>query len=83
MGNYLWPIALRRLLPIRSIRKAIYCGIAVGAVVGVTIALVKGYWPAILIGCGVGLVLGATLGLYKSGHHYETQPSMTGIGLFK
>ena len=63
MGNYLWGIALRRLLPIRSIRRAIYCGIAVGTAVGLIIALVLGYWPVILIGCGIGSVLGVTLGL--------------------
>jgi hypothetical protein len=54
---------LRGLLAIGSIRKATYYGIGVGGVVGVIIALVKGYWPVIFIGCGVGLVLGITLGL--------------------
>ena len=39
--GYVWAIALRRLLPIRKIRKWIYGGIVVGAVVGVIIALVK------------------------------------------
>ena len=61
--GYVWAIVLRRLLAIRRIRKAIYSGIAVGAVVGLIIALVRGYWPLIFIGCGVGFVLGTTLGL--------------------
>lgn len=67
MGKYLWPIALRRLLPIRSIRKAIYYGMGVGTVVGLIIALVLGYWPVILIGYGIGTVLGVTLGLTVRG----------------
>ena len=61
--GYLWAIALRRLLPIRKIRKWIYGGIVVGALVGVIIALVTGYWQVVLIGCGVGFVVGITLGL--------------------
>jgi hypothetical protein len=67
MRNYLWPIALHRLLPIRSMRKWIYGGIVVGVVAGEIIALVKGYWPVILIGFGVGSVLGVTLGLIVRG----------------
>lgn len=61
--GYLWAIALGRLLAIRGIRKWIYGGIVVGGVVGVIIALVKGYWPLILVGGGVGFVLGISLGL--------------------
>jgi hypothetical protein len=61
--GYVFATALRRLLAIGSIRKAMYYGIAVGGVVGVTIALVEGHWPLIFIGCGVGLVLGVALGL--------------------
>jgi hypothetical protein len=61
--GYVFATALRRLLAIGSIRKAMYYGIAVGGVVGVTIALVKGYWPLIFVGCGVGSVLGVVLGL--------------------
>jgi hypothetical protein len=63
MPGYLWAIALRRLLVIKSIRKTIYYGIGIGAVVGLIIALVQGYWQVILIGCGIGFVLGVTLGL--------------------
>ena len=55
--------ALRNLLVIRSVRKAIYYGIGIGAVVGLIIAVVEGYWQAILAGCGIGLILGVTLGL--------------------
>lgn len=61
--GYIFGTALRRLLVIGSIRKAMYYGIAVGAVVGVMVALVKGYWPLVFVGCGVGFVLGMTLGL--------------------
>jgi len=61
--GYLWAIVLGRLLSIRSIRKWIYGGIVVGGVVGVIIALVKGYWPVIFVGAGVGFVLGISLGL--------------------
>ena len=61
--GYIFATALRRLLAIGSIRKAMYYGIAVGGVVGVIIALIKGYWPLIFVGCGVGFVLGVTLGL--------------------
>jgi hypothetical protein len=63
MPGYLWAIALRRLLVIKSIRKAIYYGIGIGVVVGLIIAVVEGYWQAILAGCGIGFVLGVTLGL--------------------
>jgi len=55
--------ALRNLLVIRSVRKAIYYGIGIGAVVGLIIAVVEGYWQVILIGFGIGLILGITLGL--------------------
>jgi hypothetical protein len=61
--EYIFGGGLGRLLAIGSVRKATYCGIGVGGVVGVTIALVKGYWPVILIGFGIGLVLGISLGL--------------------
>ena len=63
MQGYLWAIVLRRLLVIKSIRKAIYYGIGIGAVAGLIIALVEGYWQAILAGCGIGLILGVTSGL--------------------
>jgi hypothetical protein len=63
MLGYLWAIALRRLLVIRSIRKAIYYGIGIGAVVGIVIAVVEGHWQMILLGCGIGIVLGVTSGL--------------------
>jgi len=63
MLGYLWAIVLHRLLVIKSIRKTIYYGIGIGAVVGLIIAVVEGYWQVILIGCGIGLILGITLGL--------------------
>lgn len=61
--GYVWARVLRGLLAIGEIRKAILGGIAVGAVVGLIIALVKGYWPLILVSCGVGSVAGTTFGL--------------------
>jgi len=61
--GYIFATALRRLLAIGSIRKAMYCGVAVGGVVGVVIALVEGHWPLIFVGCGVGFGLGISSGL--------------------
>jgi hypothetical protein len=58
---------LRGLLAIGSIRRAMYYGIAVGAVGGVVVAIVKGYWPVIFVGCGIGLVLGISVGLIVRG----------------
>ena len=58
---------LRGLLAIGSIRRAMYYGIGVGAVAGVTLALVKGHWALILVGCGVGLTLGISVGLIVRG----------------
>jgi len=58
---------LRRLLAIGGIRKAMYCGIGVGVVAGVTLALVEGHWALILVGCGAGLVLGISVGLIVRG----------------
>jgi putative Ca2+/H+ antiporter (TMEM165/GDT1 family) len=65
--SVLWLIALRRLLAIRSIRKAIYCGMAVGTIVGLIVALVVGHWAVILVGWGIGTVLGVSLGLIIRG----------------
>jgi hypothetical protein len=61
--GFIWARVLRNLLVIKSIRKAIYYGIGIGAVVGLIIAVVEGYWQLILLGCGIGLVIGVTLGL--------------------
>ena len=61
--GFIGAIALRNLLVIRSVRKAIYYGIGIGAAVGLIIAVVEGYWHAILAGCGIGFILGVTSGL--------------------
>jgi hypothetical protein len=58
---------LGRLLAIGSIRKAMWYGIGVGAVAGVTLALAKGHWALILVGCGIGLTLGISVGLVVRG----------------
>ena len=41
----------------------IWGGVAVGAVVGIIIALIKGDWFLVFAGCGVGLVIGFVLEL--------------------
>jgi ElaB/YqjD/DUF883 family membrane-anchored ribosome-binding protein len=59
--GFIWAGVLGNLLVIRSVRKAIFYGIGIGAVVGLVIAIVERHWQIILIGCGIGLVLGVTL----------------------
>lgn len=51
-------IIVRVLLAFRYCPKTIWGGTAVGAVVGLIIALVKEDWGIILLGCAMGLVAG-------------------------
>ena len=46
-----------------EVTRAIWGGVAVGAVVGLIIGLIKGNWILILAGCGVGFVAGLVLEL--------------------
>ena len=56
-------IIVRVLLAFRSVPKPIWGGAAVGAVVGVIIALVKGDWSLVLFSCAVGFVAGTVFEL--------------------
>ena len=51
------------LFVLGEITPAIWGSVAVGAVVGVIMALVKGDWVLVFAGCGVGFVTGLVLEL--------------------
>lgn len=51
------------LFQVGEVTPAIWGSVAVGAVVGVIMALVKGDWFFVVAGCGVGLVVGFVLEL--------------------
>ena len=61
--GYIWARIIRGLFVLPEVRKATLGGVAVGALVGIIIALIKGDWHLILIGCGVGFLAGIVLGL--------------------
>jgi len=53
----------RLLFELGEVTPAIWGSVAVGAVVGLIMALVKGDWILIFAGCGVGFVAGLVLEL--------------------
>jgi hypothetical protein len=56
--GYLLAIIVRSLAAFRYFPKAIWGGVAVGAVVGLIIALIKVDWTLLLYSCAVGFVAG-------------------------
>ena len=62
LGGLLVRIA-RALFTLGEVTPAIWGSVAVGGVVGLIMALVKGDWILIFVGCGVGFVAGLVLEL--------------------
>jgi len=56
MGCIFWP--LYALWILGELPRAIWGGVAVGAIVGLIIALVRGDWFSVLYGCGWGFLGG-------------------------
>lgn len=56
-------IIVRVMVAFRSFPKAIWGGAALGAIVGLIIALVKGDWSVILFSCMVGFLAGTVFEL--------------------
>jgi len=62
LGNLLVRI-VRFLFELGAVTPAIWGSVAVGAVVGLAVGLIKGDWTLVFAGCGIGFFVGLVLEL--------------------
>lgn len=63
MGCFVLAIIVRVLVAFRYVPRAIWGGAAVGAIVGLIIALIKRDWTLMLLSCAVGFIAGTVFEL--------------------